>query len=173
MLDSKLQDAMNRQLNAELYSGYLYYAMAAWFDAQSLGGFAHWMRVQALEEASHAQKFFGYIAERGGQVELAAIDAPPTEWESPLAVFEEVYQHECKVSGLINELMDLAIAESDHAAVQFLQWFVAEQVEEEASADDARQKLKLVDQSEGGLFMLDRELDKRTFVLPPDLQGVF
>ena len=173
MLDKKIQNAINLQINAELYSAYLYYSMAAWFEARSLGGFAHWMRVQALEEATHVQKFFGYVSARGGRVELSAIDAPPAEWETPLAVFEEVYEHECKVTGLINALMDLAGATSDHASVQFLQWFVAEQVEEEATADDVLQKLKLVDRTEGGLFLLDQELDKRTFVLPPDLAGVF
>ena len=173
MLDKQIQDAINRQLNAELYSSYLYYSMAAWFESRSLGGFAHWMRVQALEEATHVQKFFGYVNDRGGRVELTAIDAPPIEWETPLAVFEEVYQHECKVTGLINDLMDKAVAASDHASVAFLQWFVAEQVEEEATADDVLQKLKLVNQTEGGLFLIDQEMDKRSFVLPPDLAGVF
>jgi len=173
MLDKKIQDAINRQLNAELYSSYLYYSMAAWFETKALGGFARWMRVQALEEATHVHKFFAYVNERGGRVELMAIDAPPSEWESPTAVFEEVYSHECKVTGLINELMDLAVAESDHASVAFFQWFVSEQVEEEATADDVLQKLKLVDKTEGGLFLLDQELDKRGFVLPADLAGVF
>jgi ferritin len=173
MLDKQIQEAINRQLNAELYSAYLYYSMAAWFESKSLGGFAHWMRVQALEEATHVQKFYGYVNERGGRVELTAIDAPPIEWDSPLVVFEQVYEHECHVTGLINDLMDKAVAASDHASVAFLQWFVSEQVEEEATADDVLQKLKLVEKTEGGLFLLDQEMDKRTFVLPPDLAGVF
>ena len=173
MLDKKIQDAIHRQRSAELCSSSLYYSMAAWFEARALKGFAHWMRVQALEEATHVQRFFSYVGERGGRVELMAIEAPPTEWDTPLAVFHEVYEHECKVTGLINSLMDLAVAESDHASVAFFQWFVSEQVEEESTADDVLQKLKLVDKTEGGLFMLDQEMDKRSFVLPPALVGVF
>jgi ferritin len=131
------------------------------------------MRVQALEEMTHVQKFFDFIHDRGGRVTLEPIDAPEREWESPLAVFEAVYAHEVHVTGLINKLMDLALAKSDHATSSFLQWFVAEQVEEEASADEVLQKLKLVDKTEGGLFLLDQEMDKRTFNLPADLVGVF
>ena len=173
MLKQNVQDAINDQINAELYSAYLYYSMAAYFESISLKGFAHWMRVQALEEMSHVQKFFSYINDRGGRVLLAPIEAPPTEWESPLAVFEATYAHEVQVTALINKLMDLAVAESDHASCNFLQWFVGEQVEEEASADDIVQKLKLVNKSEGGLFLLDQEMDKRTFVTPPELAAAF
>ena len=173
MLNKEVEQGINDQINAELYSAYLYYSMAAYFEVLSLKGFAHWLRVQALEEMTHVQKFFGYINDRGGRVQLKPIDAPPSEWASPLAVFEEVYAHEVKVTGLINKLMDLVLAQSDHASSAFLQWFVNEQVEEEATADEVLQKLKLVDKTEGGLFLLDQEMDRRTFVLPPDLAGAF
>jgi ferritin len=173
MLSTALEDAIDKQVNAEIYSSYLYYSMATYFDSLSLKGFAHWMRVQALEELTHAHKFTAFVADRGGRVHLQPVDGPPAEWESPLAAFEAVYAHEVKVTGLVNRLMDLALEERDHATVNFLQWFVGEQVEEEATADDVVQKLRLVDRTEGGLFMLDRELDKRTFALPQNLVGVF
>ena len=173
MLNEKIQDTINGQVNAELYSAYLYYSMAAYFESISLKGFSHWMRVQALEEMTHVQKLFSYVHDRGGKVLMKPIEAPPTEWTSPLAAFEATYTHEVKVTALINELMDLALAESDHASCNFLQWFVAEQVEEESSVDEIVQKLVLVDKTEGGLFLLDQEMDKRTFVLPAELAGVF
>jgi ferritin len=173
MLEKEVERGINEQINAELYSAYLYYSMAAYFEALSLKGFSHWMRVQALEEMTHVQKFFGYLNDRAGRVELLPIEAPPLEWESPLKVFEEVYAHEVKVTSLINKLMDLAVSKSDHASCSFLQWFVTEQVEEEATADEVLQKLKLVDKTEGGLFLLDQEMDRRTFALPADLAGVF
>ncbi len=173
MLNQKIQDAMNDQINAELYSAYLYYSMAAYFESTSLKGFSHWMRVQALEEMTHVQKFFSYIHNRGGQVQMKPIEAPASEWTSPLAAFEATYAHEVKVTALINDLMDLALAESDHASCNFLQWFVGEQVEEEASVDQIVQKLTLVDKTEGGLFLLDQEMDKRTFVPPAELAGAF
>jgi len=171
MLKEKMEVALNEQVNAELYSAYLYYSMAAYFESSSLTGFAHWMRSQALEEMAHAAKFVDFINERGGRVRMKAIEAPQVEWDSPAAVFKDTYDHECHVTSLINKLMDLALAESDHATVQFLQWFVAEQVEEEASADEVVQKLKLVQKTEGGLFMLDQEMGKRAYVLPPTLTG--
>jgi ferritin len=173
MLNEEIAKGINDQLNAELYSAYLYYSMAAYFESLSLKGFAHWLRVQGLEEMTHVQKFYGYLNDRGSRVLVQPIEAPPTDWESPLAVFEAVYAHEVQVTGLINKLMDLALAKSDHASVSFIQWFVSEQVEEEATADEVVQKLKLVENTEGGLFLLDREMDQRTFALPQDLVGVF
>jgi ferritin len=161
MLSGKMEAAINKQINAELYSGYLYLSMAAHFESVSLPGFAHWMRAQAQEELFHAVKFFDYVCERGGRATLGAIEAPPAEWESPLAVFEAAYAHEQKVTGMINDLVNLAIEEKDHASNNFLQWYVAEQVEEEASADEVVQKLKLAGKEGGGLFMLDRELGQR------------
>jgi len=171
MLKKKVETKINSQINAELYSSYLYYAMANYFETISLSGAAHWMRTQAMEELVHVYKFAEYVNDRQGTVKLTAIKAPPTAWKSPLAVFEEAYKHEVHVTGLINKLVDVAQAESDHATVNFLQWFVGEQVEEEASADQVVQQLKLVDKSEGGLFMLDKELGTRPATLPPEITG--
>ena len=166
MLKEKIQKALNQQVNAELYSSYLYLAMAAYFETINLKGFANWMRVQTQEELVHAMKFYDFIIERGGKAVLSSIEGPPTEWPSPLAVFEQAYEHEQKVTGLINNLVDLSMAEQDHATNNFLQWFVAEQVEEEASADEVVQKIKLMGDASGGLFMLDRELAQRVFTPP-------
>jgi ferritin len=172
MLKKNLEDAINRQINAETFSSGIYYSMSAYFESLSLKGFAKWMRIQALEELTHIQRFFAYMVDRGARVRMQAVDAPPVEWESPLDAFEQALTHEQKVTGLINGLMDLAHKESDYATINFLQWFVAEQVEEEASADEVVQQLKLVDKTEGGLFLLDQEMGKRIFQLPPDLAGV-
>jgi ferritin len=166
MLSKKMQDALNKQLNAELYSSYLYLSMSTYFQSLNLGGFANWMRVQAQEELMHAMKFYDFVNERDGKVVLQAVDGPPAEWDSPLAVFEHVYEHEQKVTGLINDLVNLAIGERDHATNIFLQWFVTEQVEEEASANEVVQRLKLLGKDKGGLFMLDRELAQRAPATP-------
>jgi ferritin len=173
MINERLQKAINTHINKEIYSAYLYASMAAYFDSVNLPGFSNWMRIQVQEELAHAVKFWDFISNRGGRVILTAIDGPPSEWPNPLAVFEEVYAHEQTVSKGINELMDLAIEEHDHMAKEFLQWFIAEQVEEEASVDEVVQRLKLVDKTEGGLFLLDQEMDKRTFVPLPELAGAF
>ncbi len=166
MIKENMQKAINQQINAEMYSAYLYLSMSAYFESINLKGFANWMKAQAQEEMVHAMKFYDYINERGGRVLLTAIEAPPTQWDSSLAVFEYTYKHEQKVTGLINDLVNLAISEADHATTNFLQWFVAEQVEEEASADEVVQKLKLAGDRGGGLFMLDQELGQRVFTLP-------
>jgi ferritin len=171
MLEKKMEEALNRQLNAELYSSYLYLSMAAYFLSRNLPGFANWMRVQAQEELVHGMKFYDYVAERGGRIALANIEGPPTEWESPEAVFGNVYEHEQKVTGLINELVNLAIQEKDHASNNFLQWFVSEQVEEEASACDVLEKVKLVGGSPNALLLLDRELGQRVFTPPASGKG--
>ncbi|MFP4474712.1 MAG: ferritin [Desulfatibacillaceae bacterium] len=163
MLSKKIEEAFNRQINAELYSAYLYLSMSAAFQDRNLPGMANWMRAQALEEMTHAEKFANHVNERGGRVVLAAIDGPPTEWDSPLAMFGDAYEHETKVTALINDLVDLAIAEKDHAANNFLQWFVGEQVEEEDSADQIVQQLKMVGDDKSSLFMLDREMGQRAF----------
>ena len=163
-------EELNKQVNAELYSAYLYLSMAAYFESINLKGFANWMRVQAQEELTHAMRFFDYINERGGVVKLAAIEQPPTEWKSPLDVFEATYKHEVKVTGMINSLVNLAMKEKDHATYNMLQWFVAEQVEEEASADEIRQQLKLIGKDGRGILMLDRELGQRVFT-PPVKKG--
>ena len=168
MLDKEMEEALNGQLNAEMYSAYLYLAMSAYFQSTNLGGFANWMRVQYQEEMVHAFKFYDFINERGGRVNLKPIDAPQAEWESPLAAFEGAYSHEQKVTGLINDLVDLAIKKRDHATNIFLQWFVSEQVEEEDSASAVVEKIKLVGDAKGGMFMLDREMGQRTFTQPAE-----
>ena len=166
MIDQRMQEALNKQINAEIYSAYLYLSMSAHFQSVNLAGFANWMRVQAHEELMHALKFYDYVNERGGRIVLQPVEAPPSHWDSPLAVFEHVYQHEQKVTGMINKLVDLAVEIRDHATNNVLQWFVAEQVEEEASADEVVQKLKLVGDDPSALFMIDRELAQRAFVAP-------
>jgi ferritin len=140
--------------------------MESYFQSLNLNGFANWMRVQTQEEVSHAMKIYDFINERGGRAVLKGIDGPPTEWNSPLAVFEAAFTHEQKVTGLIHDLVDLAIKEKDHATNSFLQWFVNEQVEEEASADAIVQQLKMMEKAPGGMFMLDRELGQRIFTPP-------
>ncbi|MEN6474676.1 MAG: ferritin [Syntrophaceae bacterium] len=169
MLKKNVEKALNQQINAELYSAYLYLSMSAHFQALNLKGFATWMRVQAMEEFTHADKFSAYVLDRGGHVVLTAIDSPPVTWKSALAVFQETYKHEQKVTGLINALVDLAIKEKDHATNNFLQWFVNEQVEEEANADALAQQLKLIGEAGQGILMLDRELAQRVFT-PPTAQ---
>jgi len=166
MIKAKMEKAINYQINREMYSAYLYLSMSAYFGNINLKGFASWMRVQAQEEMSHAMKLYDYLGERGGRITLASIEDPPQEWGSPLKVFEHVYSHEQKVTGLINDLVNLAIAEKDHASNSFLQWFVTEQVEEEASASEVLERLKLAGKDAGGLFMLDNELSQRVFTPP-------
>jgi ferritin len=166
MLNESIEEALNKQINAELYSAYLYLSLASYFESINLTGFSNWLKVQTQEELTHAMKIYNYVNNQGGRAILSAIDGPPTQWSSPLAAFEEVYRHEQKVTGLINNLVNLAIAEKDHATNNFLQWFVSEQVEEEASASSIVQKLKLIKDAPGGLFMLDRELAQRTFTMP-------
>ncbi len=161
MLSDKMLEALNKQINAELYSSYMYLSMAACFDAANLKGFASWMKAQAREENAHAMKFYAYINDRGKAVQLRAIDAPPTKWATPLAAFEDTCQHEAKVTRMIYDLLELAQAEKDHATAAMLQWFVTEQVEEEAAAQEIRDKLAAIKDSPNGLFMLDHALGKR------------
>jgi ferritin len=161
-----MEKALNDQINKEIYSAYMYLAMSAYFESVDLPGFANWMRVQWQEELAHAQKFYDYVFERDGRVALAAIDAPPIEWKSALDAFEETLKHEKYVSSRIHDLVRLARDENDVATENFLQWFVTEQVEEEASAKALIQQLKLVGDSGQGLFLTDRELGTRVFTPP-------
>ncbi len=161
MLNPKIQDAMNKHLNAEIYSSYLYLSMEASLESQNLKGMARWMRLQAQEELQHSIKFFDFIHGRGGKVLLTTVEGPKVEWDSPLKVFEDVYKHECMVTGLINNLVSLCLSEQDHATHTFLQWFVTEQVEEESVAQEIRDKLRLVNDHAVALFMMDQELGKR------------
>jgi ferritin len=168
MLKPNVQEALNKQVNAELYSSYLYLSMSAYFDSQNLAGMANWMRIQAQEELTHAMKFFDFINERDGRVLLTQVEAPKTEWASPLDVFENALAHEQKVTGLINDLVDLSLGEKDHASNTFLQWFVTEQVEEEAAAKTIVDKLKLIGDNPVALYMLDGELGQRTLPSPTE-----
>lgn len=162
MLDEKIEEAINKQLNAELYSGYMYLSMAAYFESIDLAGFANWSRLHAQEEFTHGMKFYDYLVSRGARVTLTQIEGPPTEWESAIAVFDHVYQHEQVVTGLINDLVDLTISLKDHATNNFLQWFIAEQVEEEETANGVLQRLKLAGDDSAALLMLDKELGSGT-----------
>ena len=161
MFSKAVQDAMNEQITNELYSAYLYLAMAAHFEAADFAGFARWMRAQAGEEQEHAMKFFDFISERGGRVVLQTIDAPPADFGSHLSVFEQTLAHEQSVTGMINTLYELALEENDYASQVFLQWYIKEQVEEEASAAHILAQLKLVDGKAQGLLMLDSVLGRR------------
>lgn len=161
MLSKKMEKALNEQINAEIYSSYLYLSMAAFFKDQNLNGFGRWMEVQAQEELAHVKKFFDWIYERRGKVTLDAIEKPPLKWDSPLAAFEAAFEHEKSVSKRVHDLVTLANTEKDYATGNMLQWFVNEQVEEESSVDYVVQKLKLAEGFKGGLFMLDKELGFR------------
>ena len=162
MLSKKMQDAINKQINAEMWSSYLYLSMSAYFEAEGLSGFASWMRIQAEEENMHAMKFFDYVYERDGRVKLQPITEVPTEWKDTTEIFEETLKHEQKVTSLINDLMEIAIQEKDHATQSFLKWFIDEQVEEESSVNEILDQLKLIGNSGHGIFMLDREIKGRS-----------
>ena len=164
MVSDKVQPALNDQLNAEFYAAYLYLGMSAYFQTRDLNGFAHWMRIQAREELEHAMRIYDFINERDGKIELRSIEAPPTEWESPLAAFENAYEHEKEVTGQINKLVDLAVSEHDHATNASMQWFVIEQVEEEAITRKIVHKLKLVGDDGNALFLMDRDLGEENEV---------
>lgn len=166
MIDERMNEAINKQINAELLSAYIYYSMAQWFESQDLPGMAQWMNAQTQEELFHADKFARYVNERGGRVKMQAIDGPPTEWASPEAAFQHALEHEQWVTGNINGLMDLAIELNDHATRNFLVWYVDEQVEEEANVGNVLGMLKRAGDSPNLLFMLDRELGARVFTPP-------
>lgn len=169
MLNKRIEKALNEQIQAEFFSAYLYLSISAYFETLNLSGFAHWTRLQFDEEQGHAMKLFDYICERSGQATLFAIEQPQHTWESPLAAFEQILEHEQMITGKINDLVGISIEENDHATVAMLQWFVTEQVEEEAQADKNVQDMKLIKDSPSGLFMLSRELHKRT--LDPSPEG--
>jgi ferritin len=166
MLSKKMEAALNEQLNKEIYSAYLYMSMSAYSTYIGLKGFANWFMVQYQEEMMHAMKFYDCINNKGSRVKLMAIDAPPTEFQSPLDMFDKTLKHEQFVTKRINDLVELAIKEKDHATNIFLQWYVTEQIEEEANDSDIIAKLKLVGETGEGLFMLDKELAARVFTPP-------
>jgi len=163
MLSKAMQDALNEQINAEIWSAYLYLSMSAYFEDNNLPGFANWMKMQWQEEISHAMKLFDYVNERGGRVTLQPITEVKTEWKDSIEVFTETLDHERKVSSMINNLVNIAISEADHATNNVLQWFVAEQVEEEATAENLLEQLKMINGFGHGMLMLDRELSQRSF----------
>ena len=162
-LSKKVLKALNAQLEMEVYSAHIYWAMSADFEAKNWPGLAQWMIAQYGEEMQHARKFYGYINERGGRAVIPQIDAPPAEYDTPLAAFEAAYAHEKKVTASIYKIADLAKDEGDWATLQFLQWFFAEQVEEEKSTDEVVQMLKMAAGYKGGLFLIDRQLGARKF----------
>lgn len=166
MISQKMQDALNNQINEELFSAYLYYAMSAYFHDINLNGFAQWMKAQAVEEMGHAARFFNHVIDRDGRVDLKAIKKPQKEWKSPLAAFQAAYEHECYISGKIHDLVSIAEKEKDRAVRPMLEWFVEEQVEEEASAKEIMDQLKLMGDSNSVMFMLDRELNQRQVTMP-------
>lgn len=161
MFSKKMLDEMNTQIKEELYSSYLYLSMAAHFETANLPGFAHWMRMQAEEEREHGMKFFDQILDRGGKVSLLAIEQPPVDFGMPLAVFEQVLAHEQHVTARIHKLYDIAVADKDYASQVFLNWFVAEQVEEEKNASAILETLKLIGEKSNAIYQLDHQLGKR------------
>ncbi|HEY1014216.1 MAG TPA: ferritin [Herpetosiphonaceae bacterium] len=161
MLSPAVQDALNEQVNHEFESAYIYLSMAAYCDSINLPGAAHWMRLQWQEELTHATKLFDFISDRGGRALLKAIPQPPTEFGSALEVFETALGHERKITALINQLYDLAVRERDYPTQSLLQWFVNEQVEEEKSATEVVEKLRLIGEQGAMLFMLDQQLAAR------------
>ena len=169
MLSVKMQNALNAQVNAEMWSAYLYLSMSMAAADKGLKGMANWFAVQFKEEQDHAQIIINYILSRGGRVILAPIDAVDTEWDSPLAMFEQTLTHERKVTSMINDLYNLAVEERDHATSNMLNWFVDEQVEEEDSAKEIIDQLQLIECNKLGLYMIDKEMATRTYTVPSPL----
>lgn len=161
MITNKLQEAINDQIQAELYSAYLYLAMSTYCESQNLKGFAHWLKAQYNEETSHAEKLMEHLLDRGSRVVLKTLEAPPAEFGTPVEIFEKVLAHEQHVTARIHNLYELAVAEKDYAAQILLQWFITEQVEEEATASSILDKLKMIPEKSGALFYMDKELGKR------------
>jgi len=163
MIKEVVAKSINDQINKEYYSSYLYLSMSAYFEAEGLKGFANWMRIQAKEESDHAEKFFNYLNERGGRVELKAIEQVPTDFDGIEKVFDQVLEHEEMITASINDMMDVAIEAKDHATKSFLQWFVDEQVEEESTVGDIINNIKLIKGDGQGILMMDRELGSRVY----------
>jgi ferritin len=161
MINERVQQAINKQINEEMYSSYLYLSMSTYLESINLSGFAHWLRLHAQEEMYHAMKLHFHLIERGGRVSLMEIKQPQISWDSVSRVFKDAREHEALMTRLINELMDLAIEEKDHAARNLLNWYVDEQVEEEATFDEMVSKLEMIGEQKGMLFMLDKEMGTR------------
>lgn len=167
MINQRLEDVINKQINAELYSAYLYLSMAAYFESINLPGFANWMRVQFEEEQFHGLKFFDYLASRGGRIKLDAIEVPQFEWKNPLEVFEHTLEHEQHVTALLNNIAEIAEEEKDRPTRNLMVWFIDEQVEEEGNAEKIINELKMIGGNGHGLLMMDREFSTRVFA--PDV----
>ncbi len=161
MVKDKILKILNKQINEELFSSYLYLSMSNYFSSINLDGFAKWMRIQSQEEHAHAMKIYDYILQREGKVVLTKIETPKANWKTSSEIFQETQKHEQHISLCIHNIMNLAIQEKDHATTQFFQWFVGEQVEEEATANNILEKLKMIGDTKSGLFMLDHELGQR------------
>ena len=171
MLNKKIEDAINAQINAEMWSAYLYLSMSAWCAKTGRPGMANWFEIQFREEQDHARIFFNDVLQRGGEVKLQPIEAVPQEWKSPLDVFESTLAHEQKVTALINNLFALTTAENDYASQSMLKWFIDEQVEEEENAQNMIDNLRMIGDNGYGLFMLDKELAARVYSTPSPLAG--
>ncbi|TFH13871.1 MAG: ferritin [Lentisphaerales bacterium] len=172
MITKQITDLLNQQVNAELYSAYLYLSMSSYASSAGLKGTANWFFVQSQEEMTHAWRIYNYVTSRSQHVILESIDGPPVAFESPTALFEGALEHERKVTAMINNLSNEAVTAKDHATQVFLQWFVTEQIEEEENVSDVLAKMKLCGEGSGGLLLIDNELATRVFVPPPDLTGV-
>ncbi|HEY5653088.1 MAG TPA: ferritin [Pontiella sp.] len=166
MISKKMQEELNEQMNKEFYSAYMYLAMSAYCNAIGLQGFAHWMRIQYEEESMHVTKMYDYILGQGGTIHLKTIDEPPMEYGTPLKIFEKTLEHEQFVTAHIHQLMDLAVGEKDYATQAFLQWYVTEQVEEEANVNDILAPLRMVGDDKSGLMMIDQQLGSRPAPTP-------
>ncbi len=166
MIKKRVAEAINEQINTEFYSAFLYLSMSAYFESMNLNGFAHWMNIQFQKEQAHALKLFTYLGERGGAVELETIEKPKKEWNDIIDVFQDTLDHEQLISGKINELMDIALSESDHATTSFLKWYIDEQVEEESNVSHILNQLKIIGGIGNGILMLDREMQQRVFIPP-------
>jgi ferritin len=167
MIKKSVEKALNEQITREIYSSLLYLSMAGYYTNKNLSGFANWMFIQAKEEMDHAMKFFNYLLERGGETKIGAIESPKSSWKTPLEAFEAALKHEQYISASINNLADIAIKEKDHATNNLVQWFITEQVEEEANVDEIVNKLKMMEGFAGGLIMMDAELKTRVYTPPP------
>ena len=162
-MDSKMVDAINEQINFELYSSYIYLSMSIYFKSLNLNGFASWMQIQVQEELAHAMKMYNFLEDRNGKVVLEAIAKPRASWNSPLDAFQNAYDHEKIVTSRINNLVDMALQQRDHATNAHLQWFISEQVEEESNFCTIVQQISLAEKSPGGFFLLDKEFGQRVF----------
>ncbi len=166
MLSKKLSELLNDQINFEYYSSYIYFSMAAQLKHDGLNGFANWMNIQTQEELCHGTGMLNHLIQRGSKAVLKQIPQPPVSWKSPLAIFENAYSHECIVTKRVNNIAHAAESEKDFALLNFIQWYIGEQVEEEANVLEIINQLKMVGDAKGGLFMIDKDLAMRKFVLP-------